>query len=407
MAERTILHIDLNNFFASVECLYSPELKNKYMAVCGSISERRGVVLAKNQLAKEAGIKTGMTVVEAKRLCPEIVFVEAHHDRYEIWSKKAKAIYLRYTDKMESFGIDEAWIDVTNSKIFGDGVKIANDIRAAVKNELGLTVSVGVSFNKVFAKLGSDMKKPDATTVINKDNYKETVWNLPVGDLLYVGRATLAKLRKIGIDTIGKLAKADFNYISSYLGKMGETLWISANGKDESPVSSEQSSDIKSVGNSITCYRDLTNDEDVAVMLTSLCESVSERVLRYDIGRATTLTLSVRDEDLNWFSRQGKLKRPSCLSEDYFEKSFSLFKKNYKWDKKIRSLGVAVSDFTSEEQLLLGNSDYEKKLTLAKTVNKIRDKYGDGMVRKGIILKDKRLAKGKIEGGGSLPPSHE
>ncbi len=407
MAERTILHVDLNNFYASVECLYAPELKDKYMAVCGSISERHGVVLAKNQLAKEMGVKTGMTIIEASRICPGIVFVEAHHDRYEIWSKKAKDIYLRFTDKMESFGIDEAWLDVSESKIFGDGVTIANSIRNAVKSELGLTVSVGVSFNKVFAKLGSDMKKPDATTVITRENYKETVWGLPVGDLLYVGRATLNKLQKIGIDTIGKLATADFDYISSYLGKIGENLWISANGKDDSPVQSERAEDIKSVGNSITCYRDLKDEEDVAVLLTSLCESVSERVMRYDIGKATTLTLSVRDEELNWFTRQGKLKRPSCLSEDYFEKAMSLFKTNYKWDKNVRSLGVSVSGFTTEEQMIFGESDdYEKRLKLAKTVNGIRDKYGDGVMRKGITLRDKSLTKGNIDGGGSLPPAH-
>lgn len=408
--ERTILHVDLNNFFASVECKYRPELKNCYMAVCGSVTDRHGVVLAKNQPAKEKGIKTGMTIIEAERLCPGIVFVEANHDRYLEWSKKAKEIYLRYTDRMESFGIDEAWLDVTHSKIFGDGKTIADEIREKVKTELDLTVSVGVSFNKVFAKLGSDMKKPDATTVITKENFKEKVWKLPVGDLLFAGRATVEKLRKIGVTTIGALAKTEFGYISSYLGKMGENLWVYANGLDDAPVAKYGDADeIKSVGNSITCYRDLENEEDVAVMLTSLCESVAERVLRYNVGKASTLSLSVRDERLNWFTRQGKLPRPSVLADDYFSKAMELFRKNYDWSLKIRSLGVSVTDFGTDEQMSIDTvgGDYEKKLRLMKAVGGIREKYGKKSVQKGIIYKDKRLVKGDAGPGISLPPSHK
>ncbi|MBO4262556.1 MAG: DNA polymerase IV [Clostridia bacterium] len=405
---RTVLHVDLNNFFASVECKYAPELKEKYMAVCGSVSDRHGVVLAKNQLAKEKGVKTGMTLGEAEKACPGIVFVEAHHERYIEWSKKAKDIYLRYTDRMESFGIDEAWLDVTHSRIFGDGVKIADDIRRAVKEELGLTVSVGVSFNKAFAKLGSDMKKPDATTVISEENFKKKIWGLPVGDLLFAGHSTVEKLGRIGIRTIGELAKADFDYISRYLGKAGENLWVYANGNDDSPVASiDEKEDIKSVGNSITSYRDLTDDEDVAVMLTSLCESVSERVMRYGVGKATTLSLSVRDDSLNWLTRQGKLQRPTVLADDFFAKAMELFHKNHDWSKNVRSLGVAVSDFVFEEQMFMDdNGDYDKKLQLSKAVNDIRHKYGDASVQKGIIYKDKRLTKAGFH-GKSLPTSHE
>lgn len=394
MEERTVLHVDLNNFYASVECKYKPELKEKYMAVCGSEDDRRGVVLAKNQLAKEKGVKTGMTKYEAKKICPEIIFVEAHHDRYELWSKKAKEIYSRYTDRIEPFGIDEAWLDVTHSKIFGSGEKIADEIREVVKRELDLTVSVGVSFNKAFAKLGSDMKKPDGTTVISKENFKEKVWKLPIGDLLYVGKHTAVKLKKIGVVTIGDLARTDYNYISSYLGKAGETLWRYANGEDDSPVTTEtESEEIKSVGNSVTCYRDLKDDEDASIMLTSLCESVAERLLKSNVGKATTLTLSIRDENLEWFSRQGKLKRPSVLSDDFYEKAFELLKKNVDWSKGIRSLGVAVSDFVNEEQLSFTDGDYEKKLALMKAVGKIKEKYGEEKVKKAVILKDKRLTK--------------
>ena len=277
--ERTILHVDLNNFFASVECKYRPELKDGYMAVCGSVEDRHGIVLAKNQKAKNMGVKTGMTIKEAESLCPNIVFVEAHHDRYIEWSKKVKKIYSEYSDRVESFGIDESWIDVTNSlKLFGSGKTIADEIRKRVREEFDLTVSVGVSFNKVFAKLGSDIKKPDATTVITRLNYKTLVWKMPVSDLLFVGRATLSKLKRVGINTIGDLAQADLEYITKYLGKWGEVLWGYANGNDETPVLKEtESEEIKSVGNSITCYRDLTDEEDVKIMFSSLCDSVSER----------------------------------------------------------------------------------------------------------------------------------
>ncbi len=394
MENRTILHVDLNNFYASVECKYAPELKLKRMAVCGTEDDRRGVVLAKNQPAKDAGVKTGMTKNEARKLCPDIVFVEADHKKYEYWSKKAKAIYLRYTDVLESFGIDEAWLDVSHSTVFGDGKKIADEIRETVKRELDLTVSVGVSFNKAFAKLGSDMKKPDGTTVITGENYKQKVWKLPLGDLLYAGKSTVAKLKKIGITTIGDLAMTDFGYISSYLGKAGETLWRYAAGLDDSPVvAAKDAEEIKSVGNSVTCYRDLRDDDDAAVMLTSLCESVAERLVLSDVGKATTLTLSVRNANLEWYSRQGKLKRPTVLADDFYEKAFEILKKNVDWTTTVRSLGVSVSDFTKDEQIDVFGGDYDKKLRLMKTVMEIKDKHGDDKVRRGIVLKDKRLTK--------------
>lgn len=411
MMERTILHIDLNNFFASVECKYRPELKEGYMAVCGSITDRHGIVLAKNQKAKEMGVKTGMTIKEAENLCPNIVFVEAHHDRYIEWSKKVKKLYLDYTDRMESFGIDEAWIDVTKSlKLFGSGKKIADEIRERVKKEFDLTVSVGVSFNKIFAKLGSDLKKPDGTTVITRLNYKTLVWKLPVSDLLFVGRATLSKLKRIGVNTIGDLAQTDVDYLTKYLGKWGEVLWAYANGEDDSPVLKEnEAEEIKSVSNSITCYRDLTDEEDVKIMFSSLCDTVSERVRKYAVGKASSISISIRDGSLNWFTRQTKLNRPSVLSDDFFDKAMELFRLNFKWESSIRSLGVAVFDFIHEEQLSLSSEteEYDKKLKLLETVGDIKKKYGCDALRRGIAYKDKRLTKEGEGHGSSLPTSHK
>ena len=408
--ERVILHIDLNNFFASVECKYDPELANGYMAVCGSVEDRHGIVLAKNQKAKEKGVKTGMTIKDAEKLCPEIRFVEASHERYSYWSKQAKALYREYSEDLESFGIDEAWIDVSSAGSVEKGREIADEIRERVKEELGLTVSVGVSFNKVFAKLGSDMKKPDGTTVISVDNYRDLVWKLPVGDLLFVGRSTLDKLERIGVKTIGDLAKNDLSYVSKYLGKIGENLWHYANGEDNSPVTkSGEDDEIKSVGNSVTCYRDLTNAEDAAIMLSSLCESVSERLLRYDIGRARGISVGVRDSELNWMAKQVRLEYPSTLSDDFFKAATKLFNDNYEWKNPVRSLSVTVFDFVEAEQVKIDEKgkEYDKRLNLMKTVGKLRDKYGAGVMQRGLSLKDKKLNKEGEGHGGSLPPARK
>lgn len=389
--ERVILHSDLNNFFASVESVLNPELIGKPIAVCGSESDRHGIVLAKSEEAKQCGIKTTMTIREAKQLCPSLIIIPSRHGVYEEYSKKVRKIYERYTDKIEFFGIDEAWLDVTDFSLIGDGKTIADKIREDVKNELGLTCSVGVSFNKIFAKLASDMKKPDATTVITRENYVKKVWRLPVGDLLYVGKATQKLLMEINIRTIGDLATANQEFVADKLGKFGEDLWLYANGLDQSTVKGvDEYKDTKSVGNSITTYRDLKNIEDVKSVLSYLCESVSERVIRNGLGKATTISISIRDENLHWISRQQKLGRPSELSFDYYENSIDLFVKSYDWKTNIHSIGVSVSDFVkNSEQTQINNNenDYGKKLELEKRVYSLREKYGSESLKKGFSLK--------------------
>ena len=376
--ERVILHSDLNNFFASVEMALDPSLKGKPVAVCGNAEERHGIVLAKSEEAKKFGIKTAMTIIEAKKLCPDLITVSSHHDLYEKYSAKVRKIYARYTDRIEPFGIDEAWLDVTHSHLLGDGKTIADKIRKEVKEELGLTCSVGVSFNKVFAKLASDMKKPDATTVVSIDNYIKTVWRLPVGDLLYVGRSTAKALNKFNILTIGDLANSSREFLAEKLGKWGEMLWLYANGQDESPVKKiDEEEETKSIGNSVTTYRDLENLNDVKTILTYLCDSVSERVVRYGVGKASTVTLSIRDENLEWITRQAKLKYPSVLADDFFNCAIEIFNSNYNWRYFIRSLGVAVSDFVSDcEQIRIGQDSekYNKKVELQNRVNSLRKK---------------------------------
>ena len=258
MQDRVILHCDCNNFFASVECLRDPTLRDVPMAVCGSVEDRHGIVLAKNELAKRYGIKTAETVYSARRKCPSLVICPPHHGEYARVSRAVNEIYLRFTDLCEPFSIDESWLDVTGSRnLFGDGMAIARAIAEAVRTEIGITLSIGVSFNKTYAKLGSDYKKPDAITYVGRENYRDILFPLPVEDMLFVGERTAEILRRSGIRTIGDLAAASPAYLVSRLGKVGEQLGAAARGEDTSRVIPEsEREEVKSVGNGMTFRRD-------------------------------------------------------------------------------------------------------------------------------------------------------
>ena len=278
--ERIILHCDLNNFFASVSLLYNQTLYNSPVAVCGDKEQRHGIVLAKNEIAKSFGVKTAEAIWEAKSKCPDLIILPPIYDKYEEFSKKAQEIYLRYTDKLEPFGIDECWLDVTGSTLlFGSGEDIANKIREEIKAELGITVSVGVSFNKVFAKLGSDMKKPDGITVISPENFRDKVWPLPVGDLLFVGGKTVQKLNSSGIFTIGDIANCEEDMLVRLFGKNGADLRRSALGEDNSPVKDiKDTQKPKSIGRSVTLSHDFTTTDEVWQTFITLAEDISSRI---------------------------------------------------------------------------------------------------------------------------------
>lgn len=399
---RVILHSDLNNFYASCECLLRPELKGLPVVVCGKIKDRHGVVLAKNMLAKNAGIKTGMTLYEARKLMPNLEAVEANHDLYLKYSRLVKKIYSDYTDRIESFGIDEAWLDVTESaKLFGSGENIAEIIRKRVREEIGLTVSIGVSFNKIFAKLGSDIKKPDAVTVITKENYKDIVWKLPVSDLLYVGRATTKKLNALGIFNIGSLARFDKSILKQKLGKWGEYLWDYANGLDTSMVLKiGENDDVKSVGNSVTYYRDMESVEDIMALIYMLAESVAFRIKRAGVGSAKTLHLTIVDNNLMHYGMQVAFNVPTVLSKDIATLAIEVYKKHYTNIKSVRGIGVSVSNFVKEEQLLIGDSQVkkEKSLILDKTIEDIRRRFGRRSVCRALTTLDERLQDVQING---------
>lgn len=326
---RTILHSDCNCFYASVELLHHPELRGKPVAVGGDPEARHGIVLTADYTAKRYGVKTGMALWQAKQVCPDITFLPPRMDLYLRFSRMAQEIYADYTDKREPYGIDESWLDVTDSATLkGDGFHIAQEISSRMKKELGITVSVGVSFNKIFAKLGSDYKKPDAITTMYEDEFQRKAWCLPVFDLLYVGNATNKKLYSMGIRTIGDLAESDETLLVRKLGKMGSILWAFANGYDESPVKLENTSaPVKSVGNSTTTPKDMETDEDVKIVLYILAESVAAR-LRENGFRCRTVEISVRDKELFHFSKQVKLQNASNIIKEIAEAGYRLYKAN-------------------------------------------------------------------------------
>ena len=382
--ERTILHCDCNSFFASVETALNPSYRNVPMAVCGSQEDRHGIVLAKNEKAKKYGIQTAETVYSAKKKCPSLVIASPHYKEYERYSKMVNAIYAEYTDKVEPFGIDESWLDVTASRrVFGSGEEIAELIRQRVKKELGITVSIGVSFNKVFAKLGSDYKKPDAVTVISRDNFEQIVYPLPASDLLFVGKRTTEELLKIGVKTIGDLANTSKDMLKHKFGKMGEMLSDYANGLDESPVGADDDHEVKSISNGFTFRHDLVTREDSRIGLDFLCEEIGAK-LRSKSLKCNTVALSIKDTRLKTIQRQRPLKNATDISREISALAYEILCDEWNENIPIRMLTVSVTGlvdatssftqldlFTHPDDLL---RDRDKKRE--ETIDAIRKRYG-------------------------------
>lgn len=383
---RIILHCDLNCFYASVELLSHPDLRNVPMAVCGDPSSRHGIILAKNEPAKQFGIKTAETIWQAKKKCPDLVLLPPHHDLYREYSKQVNAIYDEYTDLVEPFGIDESWLDVTNTlHLFGgDPVVLADALRRRIREELGLTLSVGISFNKVFAKLGSDYKKPDATTLISRENWREIVWPLPVSDLLFVGGAARKLLKQYGVTTIGQLAACKQDMLETLMGKMGSQLYEYANGLDQSPVRSRFDAEpVKSVGNGTTFPTNLTTREQVQGGVAILADSVATR-LRHHGLYAGGLQVTVRDPEFHDRSRQRQLSSPTHLIRDLTEQAMELAEELWKPPAPVRALTVTAINLVQEcdayEQVDLFTAavapQNEKLEKLEAAMDSIRGKYG-------------------------------
>ena len=390
--DKVILHIDMNNFYASIETLFHPEYKNVPMAVAGNPKNRHGIILAKNPIAKEFGIKTAETVFQAQRKCPNLVLLPPHFEHYHAFSQSAKNIYLDYTDQVESFGLDECWLDVTGSlKIFESGEYIAETIRNRVKNELGLTVSIGLSFNKTFAKLGSDYNKYDAITVFSKDTFKNTVWKLPITDLLFVGKHTAERLHKIGIYTIGDMAQSDLMKIQKTFGKMGAMLWKNANGLDSdtvSPISAPTT--VKTIGNSMTLAADIWQIQDVRKNFLSLAETVSARLRHHD-QKCREVQISIRTSEFTDIQRQCRIEPSASDSYTLFRTAMKLYEKERK-NLTIRGLGLRAGhlESTNERQtsLFMDNLGDNRQDLLESAVDSLRDKYGTASVKKAIFLEN-------------------
>lgn len=399
MADRTILHSDLNSFYASVEIRNDPALAGQPVAVGGDEQARHGIVLAANQLAKRHGIRTAEALWSARRKCPELVIVRPHFDEYARFSQAVRQIYLDYTSQIEPMSLDEAFLDVTGSRsLFGDGEAIAHTIRRRVKQELGLTVSVGVSFNKIFAKLGSDYKKPDAVTVFSRENYRALVWPQPAANLLYVGRATAKKLAGIGVHTIGDLAAADPAALHMLLGKMGPMLHAYANGWDRSPVAEYAArEEAKSIGNMVTAPRDICTPRDADLVLWPLCESVAHRLRRHGLC-AGSLSLYIRDVELEVHTRQCQLAPPTWLARELMEHARALLARHYKWKLPIRTLGVSAGELIPADAVSLqldleGTAEKRDKLErIERAMDGLKDRYGAAAVRRGTELIDPDLS---------------
>ncbi len=401
--ERIILHSDINNCYASIECLYDGALRGKPVAVAGAAETRHGIILAKSEPAKRCGVKTGETIWQAQKKCRDLIIVPPHFDRYTKYAELVRNIYRRYTDEIEPFGLDEAWLDVTGSKgLFGDGVNIANEIRTAVSRELGLTVSVGVSFNKIFAKLGSDMKKPDAVTEITRRDFREKIWNLPASDMLGCGRATVQKLQKYGIHTIGQLAACDAAFLKSVFGKGGEVLWRYANGLDTARVCPDGFSPVsKSIGHGATCVRDLKLPREVWLVMLSLAQEIGRRLFGEHLA-ATSVQISIKNSALFVRQYQCPLPLPTQSAFEIAKAAFALFTSVYRWELPVRAVtvrAISLADANAPVQtdLFSDFARHEQQERLDAAVRAIRARYGKSTIFNACLLCETAIPHGAPE----------
>ena len=397
-SDRVILHSDCNSFYASVEELYDPALRRVPMAVAGDPELRHGIILAKNQWAKIYGIQTGEAVWKAKQKCGQLVIVPPHYDWYMQLSKLCRSIYSDYTDRIEPMGMDECFLDLTGCQRYlgMSGFEAAEEIRRRIREELGITVSIGVSFNKVFAKLGSDLKKPDATTLITTDNFKKMLWGLPADSILGVGRANGKKLASIGVTTLGQLAAVPEELMEAKFGKIGLWLWAAANGLERGEVEyGDVSIPIKSVGHSSNAMRDLHNDAEVWSFMLWLAQELSYR-MRRDGKKAYGIMVSVRETDMNWYSYQKKFELPTSNDAELAREAYEVFREKHIWRNPLRSVGIHgiyLDERDAPEQLTLfcDGERREKLNRLDDTIDRINNAYGDGTITRAACKCDPNI----------------
>ena len=395
--DRVILHVDADAFYASVETLFHPETEGKPMAVAGDPENRRGIILARNQLAKASGVKTAEPIWQAFRKCPGLILLPPHHDLYAEYCEQANAIYERYTDIVERAGIDESYLDITGTpklrEYNGDGGKVADEIRHTIRSKLKITVSVGVSYCKIFAKIGSDLNKPDGTSVITRKDFKELLYPLPVGAMMSVGKVTEQTLYNIGVQTIGQLAELSQDTLVKTLGKHGAMLYKYAQGLDDEPVlRQEDQKDIKSVGNSMTFRRDLISREDVSLGLHALSETVGRRLRKHG-KKCYGVQVSIKDPELKVIDRQAQLQNPTNLSKTIYEMALGIVERSWKIGNPIRLLTVTAINLTDESDggqisLFSDMAGDDKQESLERTLDELRQKYGESAVKPAVVLKN-------------------
>lgn len=392
MEERAVLHSDLNSFYASVEMMLDPSLRGKAVAVCGSTEDRHGIVLAKSDLAKKAGVKTGMVNWEARQLCRNLIIVPPQYDQYLKYSKLTQSIYQRYTDMIEPFGMDECWLDVTGSRAMcGDALTIAESIRKSVREELGLTVSIGVSYNKIFAKLGSDMKKPDAITQIRREEVRDKIWPLDCSEMIYCGRATTAKLAKYGIHTIGQVAETDPAFLKHLLGGNGLALWRFANGTDTSRVMHKDFvSPVKSIGHGITCTADLDGEDEVWRVILELSQDIGHRLRVHELS-ARGVQVYVRGNDLLGCQFQCKLPFTTQLPSEIANAAFRVFRERYRWGSKVRAVTVRAIDLVPQNtpnqlSIFVNAEKLDRRERLQDAIEELRGRFGKTAITYATLL---------------------
>lgn len=395
--ERIILHSDINHCYMQIEEMKNPHLRHIPMAVGGFEEKRHGIILAKNDLAKTFHIKTGESLREAYAKCPQLTIIHPHYEEYLYYTEQIKDVYRQFSDRVESFGLDEAWVDVSeSSRLYGDGVSIARMIQKKVLQQFGITISIGVSFNKIFAKLGSDMVKHMGLVEITKANYKQMVWPLPVSELLYIGRSTASKLEACGIYTIGELASLPSGFMSEHFGKVGEILHTFANGWDETPVAkTTEHAPIKSIGNAITAVKDIVSFEEAKLIYYVLTESVASR-LRESGLKGNVIHLSLRNMDLISFTRQKTITQPTNLCEEIMPVVLDLLKKHYDFQIPLRTVGVSISGLRKDDgyiqmNLFTSEKQREKQLVLEETMDAIRNKFGFEKIQRCSMKLDQKL----------------
>lgn len=392
--DRVILHCDANSYYASVECLYTPEIRQKPVAVSGNPEARHGIILTKNTLAKRFGVKTGEPIWMAREKCPDLVCVPPDFPLYTRFSDKMRRIYEQYSSRVESFGLDEVWIDLSQPGFsFADGAQVADEIRCRIREELGITISVGVADNKVLAKLGSDMKKPDAVTVLSPTGFRTRIRDLPAQDLLYVGPRTAQKLARLGVHTIGQLAACQDSVLLGLLGKNGLMLKAFANGQDRSPVATlDHHRCIKSIGNSTTPPHDLTTRDDARCIYYLLAESVAAR-LRQGGFRARCISISARTPDLVTRSHQLALKRPTNLTDEIAAAAMTLFDERFARTLPYRSVGLCCGALTPDDEPVqldfMGDETQRIRAErLERSIDSLRSRYGHQIIQRGVVLQD-------------------